>query len=284
MIKNIQPLVTALLVAFTLTSCTPADKPKDKYTEYDLHNPDKFNMPESLFEISGITFNKGQNDTVYAVQDEDGKVFRLGWDVKVQKHTRFAKKGDFEDLTIIGDEVFILKSNGMLYSFPLAETAFEEAENVKEYKKLVSKGEYEGMYGDEKNGSIYILCKNCVADDSKKSVTGYIIDLKTPENVRTFSIDVDQIRAITGKVERGFRPSALALNPINGKWYMVSAVNKMLVIADGNWKVTDVVALSSNMFTQPEGIAFDKEGNMYISNEGDDLSEGNILKFKRTGK
>lgn len=284
MIKNIQPLVTALLVAFTMTSCTPADKPKDKYTEYDLHNPDKFNMPESLFEISGITFNKGQNDTVYAVQDEDGKVFRLAWDVKVQKHTRFAKKGDFEDLTIVGDEVFILKSNGMLYSFPLAETVFEEAENVKEFKKLVPKGEYEGMYGDEKTGSIYILCKNCLADDSKKSVTGYIIDLETSENVRTFSIDVDQIRAITGKVERGFRPSALARNPINGKWYMVSAVNKMLVIADDNWKVTDVVALSSNMFTQPEGIAFDKEGNMYISNEGDDLSEGNILKFKRTGK
>jgi len=284
MIKYIQPLTTALLVLATMTNCTPADKLKDSYTEYDLHNPDKFNMPESLFEISGITFNKGQSDTVYAVQDEDGKVFRLAWDVKVQKHTKFAKKGDFEDLSIVSNEVIILKSNGMLYSFPLAETSFEEAENVKEYKKLLPKGEYEGMYGDEKTGSIYIICKNCAADDSKKSVTGYIVDLKSPENVQTFSIDVDQIKTITGKVERGFRPSALARNPINGNWYIVSAVNKMLVIADGNWNVKNAVPLSSNMFTQPEGIAFDKEGNMYISNEGDDLSEGNILKFKRTGK
>jgi DNA-binding beta-propeller fold protein YncE len=272
------------LVLATLTSCAPADKPKETYTEYDLHKPDKFNMPESLFEISGITFNKGEVDTVYAIQDEDGKVFRLAWDVKVQKHTKFAKKGDFEDVSIINDEVIVLKSNGMLYTFPLAETAFEEAENVKEYKKLVPKGEYEGMYGDEKTGNIYILCKNCAADDSKKSVTGYIANLKSTDSVQTFSIDVNQIKAISGKIERGFRPSALARHPINGNWYIVSAVNKMLVIADGDWNVTNVVPLSSNTFTQPEGIAFDKQGNMYISNEGDDLSDGNILKFARTGK
>jgi len=54
-----------------------------------------------------------------------------------------------------------------------------------------------------------------------------------------------------------------------------------LVITNSKWQVEDAVSLSSNVFTQPEGIAFDKDGNMYISNEGDDLSDGNILKFVR---
>jgi uncharacterized protein YjiK len=284
MSKTIQSLATALLFVATLPGCAPADKPKDTYSEYDLHKPDKFNMPESLFEISGITFNKGNSDTVYAIQDEHGKVFRLAWDVKVQKHTKFAKKGDFEDISIVQNEVVVLKSNGMLYTFPLSETAFEEAENVQEHKKLFPKGEYEGMYGDEETGDIYVLCKNCEADNSKKSITGYIVNLKSPEKVSTFSIDVNQISAIASKVERGFRPSAIARNPVNKNWYIVSAVNKMLVIADSNWNIKNVVALSSNSFTQPEGIAFDEGGSMYISNEGDDLSEGNILKFNRTGK
>lgn len=284
MTPYLQPLVTAFLLGAITMNCTPADKPKETYTEYDLHKPEKFNMPESLFEISGISFNKGNADTIYAIQDEDGKVFRLAWGVKVQKHTKFAKKGDFEDISIVNDQVVILKSNGVLYSFPLSETAFEEAENVQEYKKLLPKGEYEGMYADDQTNNIYVLCKNCAETDSKVKVPGYIINLNTPDSLQTFSIDVNQIKAITGKVERGFRPSALARNPVNNNWYIVSAVNKMLVITDDKWNVKHVVALSSNTFTQPEGIAFDKNGNMYISNEGDDLADGNILKFKRSGK
>ena len=278
-------LLKSLILAATLAGCGSTDKPKPHYTEYDLEKPDKFNMPESLFEISGIAFDNGKNDTVYAIQDEEGKLFRLAWDVKVQTHTKFGKKGDYEDVSIVNGEAIVLKSNGALYSFPISEVNHEEPESVKEYKKLFPKGEYEGMYGDEKTGNVYVICKNCPADDAKNSVTGYIINLSdSAKTAETFSIDVKQIKAIHGKVDRGFRPSAIAKNPVNNNWYIVSAVNKLLVITDSNWKVKDAVSLSSNMFTQPEGIAFDSQGNMYISNEGDDLAEGNILKFVRTAK
>ncbi|RZK46858.1 MAG: SdiA-regulated family protein, partial [Pedobacter sp.] len=36
---------------------------------------------------------------------------------------------------------------------------------------------------------------------------------------------------------------------------------------------------SSNTFNQPEGIAFDKDGNLFISNEGSETQTGNILRF-----
>lgn len=276
------PLLKSLFLAAILLACGSAEKSKPHYTEYNLDKPDKFNMPESLFEISGIAFNNEKSDTVYAIQDEEGKLFRLAWDVKVQTHTKFAKKGDYEDLSIINGQAIILKSNGTLFSFPIPETGLEEVEGVKEYKKRFPKGEYEGMYGDEKTGDIYVICKNCPADDSKKSVSGYIVNLDDSTGTpRTFNLDVNQIKAVHGKVDRGFRPSAIAKNPINNKWYIISAVNKLLVITNSKWQVEDAVSLSSNVFTQPEGIAFDKDGNMYISNEGDDFSDGNILKFVR---
>ena len=121
-----------------------------------------------------------------------------------------------------------------------------------------------------------------MADDSKKAVTGYILQGNdTVQLAGQFTIDVLQIKAIEGKVKRGFRPSGLAQNPITKEWFIISAVNKFLVVTDSNWQVKEVYTLNGNTFNQPEGIAFDKSGNLYISNEGDDLSEGNILKFVR---
>ncbi|WP_229208954.1 SdiA-regulated domain-containing protein [Dyadobacter luticola] len=279
---KIKILLNIFLAIFLLTGCNATEKKDTVNQEYDLEKPEKFNMPESLFEISGITFNQGKNDTVYAIEDEDGKLFRLAWHVIKQYHTKFSKKGDYEDLCIVRDKVYVLKSNGVIFTFPLSEAVFEEAENVIELKKWLPKGEYEGMYGEEATGDLYVLCKNCPSDDSKKSVTGYVLNPSdTTKAVSTFAIDVDEIKAITGKVSRGFRPSGIAKNPLTGEWYMISAVNKLLIVTDKNWKVKSAFTLNGNLFIQPEGIAFDKEGSLYISSEGDDLFAGNILKFKR---
>ncbi|WP_439557442.1 SdiA-regulated domain-containing protein [Dyadobacter sp.] len=274
-------LLKPAIIVLLLVSCNASEKKDVRTGDYDLASPDRFNMPESLFEISGIALRNGNSDTVYAVQDEEGKVFRLGWDVSRQTHTKFAKKGDYEDISILREAIFILKSNGVIYTFPLAECAFEEAENVRELKGLLPKGEYEGMFADKESGKLFVLCKNCPGDDSKTAVTGYTFDPDKDFASATFSIDVKKNAAIHGKVARGLRPSALARNPVTGEWYILSAVNKLLVITDANWKVKDAFPLDGNIFIQPEGIAFDKQGSLYISNEGDDLFSGNILKFSR---
>jgi secreted PhoX family phosphatase len=55
-----------------------------------------------------------------------------------------------------------------------------------------------------------------------------------------------------------------------------------LVVTGNDWKIREACQLNGNIFNQPEGIAFDTAGNLYISNEGDDLTQGNILKFARS--
>ncbi len=239
-------------------------------------------MPESLNEISGITFYKNNSDTIYAIQDEEGKLFRLAWNKKKQFHSKFGKKGDYEDLTIVKEKVIILKSNGYLFTFPFEETIYEELDSVREWKHLLPLGEYESIYGDETSGKLYLLCKNCPDDNKKDIVSGYI--LQSGDSIYytgNFEINVHDIKSFTGKVKRGFRPSALARNTVTNDWYILSAVNKMVVVADSNWKVKEVCALNPKTFNQPEGITFDSSGNLYISNEGDDFAEGNILKFTR---
>ncbi len=239
-------------------------------------------MSGNLLEISGFTFYKGIPDTIYAIQDEDGKVFRVALGIKKNYPTKFAKKGDYEDVTIINEKVVVLKSNGTLFSFPKTEMGKEEAEHVTEWEGLLPPGEYEGMYGDAASGQLYVICKSCEADDNYKQVSGYILDVgDTVKLASTFRIDVTGIQAMTKKLKSGFRPAALAKNPVTGEWFILSGSNKLLVITDAAWKVKDVYPLNGNTFNQAEGINFDNKGNLYISNEGDDESNGNVLLFKR---
>lgn len=259
----------------------------NKYTSpagYDLNKPDRFNMPSSLLEISGITFYNGISDTVYSVQDEDGKLFRQKWDVKKQSNMKFAPKGDFEDLAIFNEMVFVLKSNGTIYSFPFTEAVKKESDLVKERKGLVPKAEYEGMYADPETNKIYILCKSCSQDKKMKQVTGYVFDYKVETDslvaAGDFRIDLSQLKKLNSKLKTSLNPSALAKNPKTGEWYILSSTNKLLLVTDADWKIKAAHKLNSSTFNQPEGLAFDGRLDLYVSNEGDEVNDGNILKFR----
>jgi secreted PhoX family phosphatase len=151
---------------------------------------------------------------------------------------------------------------------------------------LLPTGEYESMYADEAARKIYVLCKNCDDEKTTKSSSGYIFNIMpngAKQAAGNFKIDVKQIKKFTGDSKIKFRPSAMAKNPVTKEWYIVSSVNGLLVVADANWNVTAAYQLDHKLFLQPEGLAFDQQGNMYISNEGDEFSRGNVLKFTYTG-
>lgn len=287
--KRIYSKCLCIVVLLALFGTYACKSPLGKYTSpkgYDLTKPDKFNMPSSLLEISGIAFHDSNSDTIYSIQDEEGKLFRQKWDIKDQKNTKFGPRGDYEDLSIFHDKVFILKSSGTLYSLPFSETVKEKSDLVKETKHLVPKAEYESLYADAATSKLYILCKNCPIDKKAKKVTGYILDYNPSSdslvNSGSFKVDLKQLKAVYPKFKNDLRASAMAKNPKTNEWYIVSSVSKLLVITDDKWNVKEAHHLSSSTFNQPEGIAFDKDLNLYISNEGDELTDGNIIKFKYT--
>jgi len=249
---------------------------------YDLNSPVKFLMPDALNEISGIAFHQGKANMLYAEQDEEGRVYYFDLNNMHLTHTKFDKKGDYEDIAIIGEQVIVLRSDGALFLFPFDQIGKPDATGVKKWDSLLPKGEYEGMYGDEKTGQLYVLCKHCSDEKSSKNGGGFTFKL-SPNGTLTqsgqFGINVREIEALIGKKKIQFHPSALAKNSRTNEWYILSSVNRLLVVADANWKVKASYPLSSSFFLQPEGIAFDNQNNLYISNEGDKITKATVLKF-----
>lgn len=266
-----------LLSVFVFFSCMQQKQPAKNPPGYNLSVPVKYALPASLTEISGLAFYKGDPKMVYAHEDETGKVYTFDLNDIHLLNTKFAGKGDYEDIAIAREQVVMLRSDGALFVFPFPQLRNREVSAVKTYDGLLPKGEYEGMYADEKTGLLYVLCKSCKADKKEKTTSGYIFKLLPGGNVQQageFNVSVD-----TGKKKGRFMPSALAKNPRTGEWYILSSVNKLLVVTDKNWQVKDTYSLNASLFPQPEGIAFDKQNNLYISNEGG-MGSGTILKFK----
>ncbi len=301
MAEVVMVMVLLLWVFSALGGCRDRDKPSQKTSRveavappgphgYNLAAPKKYVMPEPLREISGITFLRNDPDTMYAIEDETGKLFYFHPGGAKFPYHKFGKHGDYEDVTVLNDKEFVvLRSDGSLFVMPVDAVRGSRGSKdggeglskaVRAYEHILPAGEYEGLYGDE-GGRLIALCKNCADDDQQKEVSGYVLQYGAGGALaitQHFKVEVpaDKLTSIHKTVK--FHPSCLARHPLTHEWYIISSVNKALLVLDDQWKVKNIYPLNPVLFKQPEGLAFDKQGNMYISNEGGE-GNANVLEF-----
>lgn len=271
-----------LIPALSLTACAQKKVSYQSPAGYEFSDPIRYAMNDDLLEISGITFENGRSDTVYAEQDEEGKVYYLRLGDKKAKDVKFGKKGDYEDIAICNGYVIVLRSDGALYCFSLEEVKKGQIQDTRKWNDLLPKGEYESLYADPETNQLVLLCKDSHEDHKTGRVSGYRFQLKKDGTILpagSFVFHPEQIKQKTGKDPGEFKPSALTRDNRTGNWYILSSVNKMLVVTGKHWKVEHVYKLDPSLFVQPEGIAFDNAHALYISNEGDKTTAGTILKF-----
>lgn len=275
--------VTGILMLLLIITCQASTSEGERSpAHYDLDHPEVFKMPNELTEISGHAFYKENSDTIYAEQDESGSVYTLVLGTDYLRKSTFKKKGDFEDISIYNETVIMLRSDGKLFLFPFESLQNEKIKSYRVEENLLPKGEYEGLYADEATDQLYVLCKDCKADDPKKEVSVFVFDIKentTLEKAGSFAIDAEAIAKKHGGKKTKFKPSALAFNPKDKKWYIVSSINKALVVADKDFNVEEVFPLKRSVYPQPEGIAFDKEGHLFLSSEGSKHKRGRIYRI-----
>lgn len=247
---------------------------------YELEKPTaKYTLDKDLEEISGLScFGEGQ---LACVQDEEGYVFIFDEQKQgvIEKY-KFAKKGDYEDIEVVGNTIYVSRNDGVIYEIRIREN--QEVEVLENKTFLNEKDNIEGLVFDKKTNSLLLACKgNTDKKTAKNKREVYTFDLETKKLKEDpfFLINFEDIANFTGEDEVHFNTSGIAIHPISGEIYMIASSGKKLIVVNRDGFILDVQPLPRKIFSQPEGICFDLEGTLYISNEARG-GKATILKFK----
>lgn len=255
--------VTYVFILSSLLSC----KKKEGNSQLSkLKEPIKnIKLVKELNEISGLTFLN--HNSIACIQDEKAQVFILDPKNGEIKHKYdFGKNNDYEGITHNDSKFYILQSDGNIF------ISENEQKGKKYHFKDNKKFDFEGLCLDKKNNRLLIACKEHAKKENKNTIFIYGFSLLGNQFIKkpVFKIDKKEIN-------KNFMPSGIAIHP-NGNIFILSSHSKNLLVLDSGGHKKKLYKLNKNLFNQPEGICFDKEGNLFISNEKKD-SYPTLLKF-----
>ncbi len=286
--------VLILLTGIHLVSCDQNKYSADyfrKFTTpgfpYNLGIPaSRYVFPKDLVEISGLEYYT--NGIIAGIEDEDGILYLYDTNSRqVVRKIKFDKHGDYESVAIVGNYAFVLSSKGDLYGFIIPDKKKADAKLFK--TPFGSNNNLEGMCYYPGDSSLLIACKNDAGIHTElkgRAVYRYSLANGTVDETpfiyisnKVYKAKLDSV-GLSKNDHYPFRPSGIAINPDNGYIYLISSVGKLLIVFDKNKNIVNMVPLPRSEFSQPEGICFSPDGDLFISSEGRS-KEGYMIRFNK---
>jgi uncharacterized protein YjiK len=255
----------ALLLGFGLMGCADAQSaPSGGLRQYDLAGrpSGRVELPAELAEISGLASTGDERAVIYQIDFPAGKVVK-----------RFAigdgggpLLGDFEDIQVVGDRVFLVTSAGALVE------AKEGADGasvpvVRRTRGIGGACEVEGLSWDEKSSSMLLLCKETKGRRWKDQLVILAVDPTTGEFEPEPRLTVSQaeLQRVTGA--KRFSGSAMVRHPRTGTLILVAGPQRTFAEIDSTGKVLGGGQLAQGLHRQPEGLAIAPDLTLLISDE-----------------
>ena len=251
---------------------------------YRLHEPSlviNF-VSEDLYEVSGL----GPTDEpgiFCAISDERGEVLFLdgAGGGTIVRRVLFREKGDFEGVEWVRKCLYAVRSNGEVFEIDRWKTEKPKVESWKTF--LTKTDDVEGLGYDNKRHALLLACKGDPDSTYARRIYAFDLRKKQLDSIPAFSINPLEVNELLPYLDQEkhhyFSPSGIAEHPITGDVYVLSTALKRLVVLDySTGKIRYAVRLDKKVMPQPEGIAFDSEGNLFLASEGK-KGEGMLLRF-----
>jgi hypothetical protein len=258
-------------------------KPNYSYTG-ELRILKTWELPESLKEVSGISHI--DNSKLACIQDEKGSIYIYDLTLKsIVKEIQFGPRGDYEAIRIIDSTAYVMDSGGQLFRIENFEI---EGRRVEVFQTGFSKKhDIESFDINKTTGEILTIPKENNLLSSRDRFLIYEL------NPTTFDIKEDCFINLSYRdpifeldvswfMETNFFPSELTIHPTTKEIYILDSKTPRILILKPDGSPKKMHLLDPEKFQQPEGLSFDSEGRIYISNEEGNFQKQNIqlIEFK----
>jgi uncharacterized protein YjiK len=224
-------------------------------------------LPARLAEISGLAVTA--NGRLLAHNDEQGVVaeidYRHGTIVKQFLVGSPPLRGDFEGITVAGDAIFLLASNGKLYEFREGANGARVQYTVHD-PQLGKECEFEGVAFEPASDSFLLACKTV----AQKSLRDYLVIYRwkrgSSDGSGISDLKVPLAQVIGSHKWKEVRPTDITVDPRNGNYVLVAALQRALIELTPAGEVRFARALPGR-HAQAEGVAVTKDGVLIVSDE-----------------
>lgn len=268
-----------------LVSCSSSPVLTENLVDYNYLSPTRrYELPSILKEVSGLVVKDSL--TVVCVQDELGVLYDYSLSKKnIVAETDFAEPGDFEGIAKVKDDYWVLRSDGVLFRVSPAKNNHV----IESFPTQIPADNNEGLCYDAKNNRLLIACKGKIGKGKelkdKRRIYAFDLNAKVLSEEPVYDFDIAEVIDYVKKRELNvltrekkkedvpvirFRISAIGIHPITGELYVLSSADHMLLIYNVSGQLLEVNLLDEEMYNKPEGISFFENGDLLITNEGQD--------------
>jgi uncharacterized protein YjiK len=293
--KIIAGILLAMAVGLTGSSCKNSNPVKAAGADRNIQgftgcsqgmvNAVKtWQMPPELVEISGITWI--DTDRAAAIQDEQGIIFIYNLkDERVEKQIDFGMAGDYEGISLVNGNYFVIRADGHLFEIS------DAGKIMNQYDLPLSVTDnIESFFYDARNNRLLIGQKDGPKDAGSKEIYSFDLGSRSFNATPVYSLDLSH-PAITclgsnatesengtngkkGKKKEKknkasiLRPSELAIHPISRDIYIADGPNQRILILTPDGTPKHFLTLDKQVHPKTEGLMFSPEGELYVSSEG----------------
>ena len=268
-----------------LVACSSSPVLTENLVDYNYASPTRrYELPSILKEVSGLVVKDSL--TVVCVQDELGVLYDYSLSTKnIVAETDFAEPGDFEGIAKVKGDYWVLRSDGVLFRVSL----IKNNHVIESFSTQIPADNNEGLCYDSKNNRLLIACKGKIGKGKelkdKRRIYAFDLNTKVLSEEPVYDFDLAEVIGYVKKEELNvptrekkkedvpvirFRISAIGIHPITGELYVLSSADHMLLIYSASGQLLEVNLLDEEMYNKPEGISFFENGDLLITNEGQD--------------